>query len=153
MKLRNLQTDQNNQRSLQETHQPSRSPRGNLFVDIPVADHKVHNEECESRNSHRYAVIVKDLATQWRQACPCKSKTQQETMRSTQKFLDSKASPTVMYTQNSLEFGQACEGIQWNHCTSTPHRSETNDISERAVRRVKEGASAILLQSSLDATW
>ena len=37
-----------------------------------------------------------------------------------------------------------------NHCTSTPHRSETNGIAERAVRRVKEGTSAVLLQSGLD---
>ena len=38
----------------------------------------------------------------------------------------------------------------WNHCTPTPHRSETNGIAERAVRRVKEGTSAVLLQSGLD---
>ena len=41
----------------------------------------------------------------------------------------------------------------WNHCTSTPHRSETNGIAERAVRRVKEGTSAVLLQSGLDEKW
>ena len=29
---------------------------------------------------------------------------------------------------------------------------ETNDISERAVRRMKEGTSAVLLQSGLDET-
>ena len=33
------------------------------------------------------------------------------------------------------------------------HRSETNRIAERAVRRVKEGTSAILLQSSLNENW
>ena len=48
-------------------------------------------------------------------------------------------------------FGKACEDLSWNHCTSTPHRSETNGIAERAaVRRVKEGTSAVLLQSGLD---
>ena len=41
----------------------------------------------------------------------------------------------------------------WNHCTSTPHRSETNGIGERAVRRVKEGTSAVLLQSGLNESW
>ena len=40
--------------------------------------------------------------------------------------------------------------LSWNHCTSTPHRSETYGIAERAVRRVKEGTSAVLLQSGLD---
>ena len=37
--------------------------------------------------------------------------------------------------------------------TSTPHRSETNGIAERAVRRVKEGTSSALLQSGLDEKW
>ena len=39
------------------------------------------------------------------------------------------------------------------HCTSTQHRSETNGIAERAVRRVKEGTSAALLQSGLNENW
>ena len=55
-----------------------------------------------------------------------------------------------MYADNSLEFGKACEDHSWNHCTSTPHRSGTNGIAERAVRRAKEGTSAVLLQSGLD---
>ena len=59
----------------------------------------------------------------------------------------------VIYTDNSLEFGKACEDLSWNHCTSTPHRSETNGIAERAVRRVKEGTSAVLLQSGLNESW
>ena len=54
---------------------------------------------------------------------------------------------------HSLEFGKACEDLSWNHCTSTPHRSETNGIAERAVRRVKEGTSAVLLQSGLNESW
>ena len=39
------------------------------------------------------------------------------------------------------------------HCTSTPHHSETIGIAERAIRRVKEGTSAVLLQSGLDEKW
>ena len=34
-------------------------------------------------------------------------------------------SPKVVYTDNSMEFGQACEVLSWNHRTSTPRRSET----------------------------
>ena len=45
----------------------------------------------------------------------------------------------MVYTENSLEFTKACEYLSWNHDTSTRHRSETNGIAERAVRRVKEG--------------
>ena len=66
------------------------------------------------------------------------------------KFLDPEGNPKVLYTDSSLEFGTACEDLQWTLCTSTPHRSETNGIAERAVRRVKEGPSTVLLQSGLD---
>ena len=128
-------------------------PRAEIFGDLITADHKIVSEGCESRNNHRYAVVVQDLATQWIQAYPCKNKTSQETQRSLQKFLESERKPKVIYTDDSLEFGKACEDLSWNHCTSTPHRSETNGIDERAVRRIKEGTSAVLLQSGLDENW
>ena len=127
--------------------------RAENFGDLITADHKVLSEGCESRNNHRYAVVVQDLATQWIQAYPCKQKTSQETETSLQKFLEPKRKPKVIYTDNSLEFGKACEDLSWNHCTSTPHRSETNETAERAVRRVNEGTSAVLLQSGLDENW
>ena len=97
--------------------------------------------------------MVQDLATQWILSYPCKTKTSQETQRSLQKFLEPDRKPKVIYTDDSLEFGKACEDLSWNHCTSTPHRSETNGIAERAVRRVKEGTSAVLLQSGLNENW
>ena len=125
-------------------------PRAEIFGDLITADHKVLSDNCESRNNHRYAVVVQDLATQWIQAYPCKSKTSQETHRSLQKFLEPERKPKVIYTDNSLEFGKACEDLSWNHCTSTPHRSQTSRIVERAVRRIKEGTPAVLLQSGLD---
>ena len=128
-------------------------PRADNFGDLITADRKVLSDNCESRNNHRYAVVVQDLATQWIQAYPCKTETSQETQRSLQKFLELERKPKVIYTVNSLEFGKACEDLSWNHCTSTPHRSETNGIAERAVRRVKEGTSVVLLQSGLNESW
>ena len=70
-----------------------------------------------------------------------------------QKFLEPERKPKVIYTDNSLEFGKASEDLSWNHCTSTPHRSDTNGIAERKVRRVKKGTSAVLLQSGLNESW
>ena len=128
-------------------------PRAIIFGDLITADHKVLSDNCESRNNQRCAVVVQDLATQWIQAYPCKNKTSQETQRSLQKFLEPERKPKVIYTDNFLEFGKACEDLSRNYCTSTPHRSETNGIAERAVRRVKEGTSAVLLQSGLNESW
>ena len=121
-------------------------PRAANFADLITADHKVLSDNCQSRNNHRHAVVVQDLATQWIQAYPFKTKTSQQTQRSLQKFLEPERKPKVICTDNSLEFGKACEDLSLNHCTSTPHRSETNGIAERAVRRVKDGTSAVLLQ-------
>ena len=122
-------------------------PRAENFGDLITADHKVLSDNCESRNNHRFAIVVHDLATQWIQSYPCRTKTSRLTQRSLQKFMEPDRKPKVMYTDNSLEFGKACEDLSWNHCTSTPHRSETNGIAERAVRRVKEGTSAVAIRS------
>ena len=62
-----------------------------------TADHKVLSDNCESRNNHRYAVVVQDLATQWIQAYPCKNKTSQETQRSLQKFLEPERKPKAEF--------------------------------------------------------
>ena len=81
---------------------------------------------------------------------PEQNKTFQETENSLQKFLEPARKPKVIYADNSIEFGKYCEDLSWNHCRSTPHRSETNGIAERAVRTIKKGTSAVWLQSGLD---
>ena len=53
--------------------------RAENFGDLITADHKVFTENCESRNNHRYVVVVQDLATQWIQWYLCKTNTSQET--------------------------------------------------------------------------
>ena len=82
--------------------------RAENFGDLITADHKVLSDNFESRNNHRCAVVVKDLATQWIQAYPCKT-TSQETQRSLLKFLKPDSKPKVIYTDDSLEFGKSCE--------------------------------------------
>ena len=77
-------------------------PRAANFGDLITADHKVLSDNCESRNNHRYAVVVQDLATQWIQAYPCENKTSQETQRSLQKFLEPDRKPKVIFTNNSF---------------------------------------------------
>ena len=124
-------------------------PRAENFGDLITADHKVLSDNCESRNNHRYAVVVQDLATQWIQAYPCKKtklhKKPREACKSSWNPRGNQKSFTLTIPWNV----KACEDLSWNHCTSTPHRSETNGIAERAVRRVKEGTSVVLLQSGL----
>ena len=87
--------------------------------------------------------------SKWIQSYPCKTKTSQKTERSLLKFLE----PKITSTDNSWEFGKACEDLSWNHCTSKTHYSGTNGIAERAVRRIEEGTSAVFLQAGLDENW
>ena len=61
--------------------------RAENFGDLLTADHKVLGEGCESRHDHRCAVVVQDLATQWIQFYPCKTKTFQETQKELAKVL------------------------------------------------------------------
>ena len=49
---------------------------------VVTTDHKVLSEGCESRNHHRHAVVAQDVATQWLQSYPCKTKSSQETEKS-----------------------------------------------------------------------
>ena len=128
-------------------------PRAEKFGHLITADHKVLNEGGESRDNHRYAFVVQDLATQKIQSYPCKTKSSHETENSLLKFLEPSQAPKVVYTDNSMEFGRACEVLSWSHRTSTCHRLETNGIADRAVPRVKEGTSTVLLQSGLDERW
>ena len=79
-------------------------PRAENVDDFITADHKVLSERCESRNNHRHAVVVQDMATQWIQSYPCKTKASQETQRCLGKFLESNSKPKVIFTDNSLEF-------------------------------------------------
>ena len=102
---------------------------------------------------HGYAVLVRDLATQWLQSYPSKTKSFQVTEMSLRRMPEATDKPKVIHTHNSLEFGKACEEFSGINVHPRLTRSETNVIAERAVHRVKEGTSAVLLQSGLDENW
>ena len=108
-KLRHLPENQDHKGSLQK-RTGTAVPRAENFGDFyfKTADHKFLSEGCDSR--HKY---------------PCETKASQETEQSLQQFLEPTRQTQVIYTDNSLEFGKSCEDVSWNHCTSTPHRSDT----------------------------
>ena len=112
-KLRSMLANQNDKGFLQKMHWRS-------------------STSCRKVWCHRYAVVVQDISTRWVQSYPCKTKTSYET-EAMLKFLEPSHKPKVVYTDNSLEFGNAREDLSWNQRTSTPHRFETNGIAERAV--------------------
>ena len=60
------------------------------------------------------------------QSYPCKTKTSQETQRSLQKFLEPDKKPKVIYTENSLESGESCEELYWNHIVGQRHTDQNH---------------------------
>ena len=82
-------------------------PRAEHVGDLTAAKHKILSEESESQNNHRYAVVIQDLATQWKQSYPCKTKASKETQKNLMKFLEPNRKPKVIYTDNSLRIWQS----------------------------------------------
>ena len=89
-------------------HAKGQKLQGPLPESVPAVTYRalktLGNEECESRKGHRNAVMEQDSATRWLQASECKTKTSHETEKSLQKCFEPKASPKVMYTENSFQF-------------------------------------------------
>ena len=68
---------------------PKRSTlRSVKYGDLTTAEHKILSEGCESRNNHRYTVVVQVLATQWN---PWHTKTSQETEKNSRKLTEAVA--------------------------------------------------------------
>ena len=128
-------------------------PRAEHFGDLITADHKVLSASCESRNNHRYAIVVQDLATQWIQSYPCRIKTSQETQRSLQKFLEPDRKPKVIYTNNSLELAKLVK-IFTGIIVRRHHTDQKQmGLLKEQCGEVKEGTFAVLLQSGLNESW
>ena len=126
-------------------------PRTENFGDFIKADHLVLSERCESRNNHRDAVVVQDLATKWIQSYPCKTKTSQETERSLGKFLD----PSEKSLKQRIPWSLASpvknyHGIIVHQRLTDPRQMVL--LNKRYARR-NGGTSAVLLQSGLDEKW
>ena len=133
--------------------QPDQLPEPKAFADAITADHKILNEDDESRSCDRVALICMDRFTRWLQGYAANSKHTDEVVRDLQRFLGPQVKPQHVYTDNSSEFVNALKELNWPHDTSTPHRPQTNGVIERAVRVVKEGTSCVMVQSGLDEKW
>jgi len=133
--------------------EPDQLPEPKGFADALTADHKILNEDDESREFDRVALIVMDRFTRWLQGYAANSKNAKEVQRDLQRFLGPQTKPQHVYTDNSGEFRKALRNLNWPHDTSTPHRPQTNGVVERAVRVVKEGTSCAMVQSGLAAKW
>jgi len=112
------------------------------------------NEENKSAEDEDLcACVIQDGYTNWLQSYPCKTKGAADTLRCFQRFLGPDILAKHVYTDNSKEFAAALDKMCVCHDTCTPYTPASNRIAERAVRRVKEGTTASLVQSGLSDRW
>ena len=133
--------------------EPDGLPPADRFGDRLTADHKTLADDQSARGGERYALIIQDEYSKWIQAYATRTRSHEEVVMAFRRFMPLNSKPTHVYVDNAPELLKALEELNWNHDTSTPHRPETNGVAERAVRRVKEGTSATLLQSGLTEEW
>ena len=112
-------------------------------------------DEDASRKGDRVACVLLDMFSQWLQSYPATAKSALETRKSIVRFLGPQVSPDYIYSDNSKEIERAVKDLSWDdrHDTSTPNRPSTNGVVERAVRTVKEGTSAALVQAGANPEW
>ena len=113
--------DQNHEVSFQKTNWGNSTSSGKVGHLI-AADHKFSTRKVNRGTITEYAVVVQELSSQLLQSYPSK------TIFSGNRKELAKVQPDrkrkVIYADNSLKFGKVCEVLSWNHCTSTPLRSE-----------------------------
>ena len=129
-------------------------PRAANFGDLIKADHKVLSDNCESRNNHRCAVVVQDLATQWIQPYPCKkqnfTKKPREACKSSWNPRGILKSFILTIPWNSVKLVKISPGI-----IARPHHTDQRlmELLKEQCAEYKEGTSAALLQSGLNESW
>ena len=128
-------------------------PRAEILGDLITADRKVLCEGCASRYNHRCAVVAQDLATQWIQSHPCKTKTSQEAEKSLHKFLEPTRKPKVIYTDTPWNLAQPVKifpGI-----IVRQHRTDRKRMGllREQCAELRKGHLRVLLQSGLEKWW
>ena len=77
-----------------------------------------------------------------------------ETMSCLRRFLLAGQRPERVFTDSSKESVSECQDLNFSHDMCTPHRQDTNEVAQRAVRTVKEGTAVAPVQSDLlDERW
>ena len=120
----------------QKVHgKPEQLPQPTAWAHSLSADHAILNEQDESREKDRVALVILDRFTRWLQAYAAKTKSAEECETFFKRFLGPQCKPEHVYTDNSKEFLSALEALGWPHDTSTPHLPPKRRASERIIRR------------------
>ena len=149
-RLQYLQANQDYKDSLQKTHWHSRTSCRKFWW-FDNSNHKVLSEGCESRNNHRYAVVVQDLASQWIQSYPCDlSGNREELTKVFGADVETKSHLHWQVLRNSAKLVKIFHGVTVRQHLNV--QKQMGLVRERYAG-LRKGTSAVLLQSGLDEKW
>ena len=101
-----------------------------------------------SRDDDMFALVVHDRGTKFTDGLLAPINDTPCTVKCFHQFYGA-IKPARIYTDNAKELIASCDQLGWSHDTSTPHRPQSNGVSERHVRKAKEGTRSCLVQSGL----
>ena len=136
--------------------QPDDLPQPKKFADRITFDHAILNADdgegglIQIGGKPKVALVIQDDYSKFVASYPASTKCAKEVQLQVERFLGPGVKAQHAYSDNAPEYSKAMQDMGIVHDTSTPYRSETNGVAERAVRRVKEGTSACLVQSGLN---
>ena len=127
-------------------------PRAEKFGDLFTADHKVLNGGCESRNNHRYSVVVQDFCHSMDSVEPVQN---ENFSGDGKEFFESFSEKAESHLHWQCHWNWAnpvkiYHGIIVLHHLIGPRRME---LPKEQCAELTVGTSAVLLQSGLDEKW
>ena len=138
-------------------YKPTRRSKGgsttvecSVFGEHITGDHLItRTDEEEAIDGERVALVIKDVATNFKWIYPSARRTARDCVLAMKHFTSHVDEVGVFYSDNADELRVACEELKWRHVTSFDYVSKTNAVAERNLRTTLEGTRANLEQAGL----
>ena len=120
------------------------------FGDHITGDHLITGDvNEESIDGDRVALIMKDIATNFRWVYPSARSHAKDCVLAFRHFIAPGEEVGVFYSDNANSIRLACREVGWRQNTSVAYVSKSNAVAERNLRSVLEGTRVNLEQAGL----
>jgi hypothetical protein len=129
------------------THPAGEAPK--KFGDLVNADHIIaQSDEAMGLTGERDALAIVDRYSDYKDCFPLYTKDADEAQGALIEFFGT-ARPKYMWTDSAPELIRAIKNMKVPHGKATPSRHQNNGYCERVVRKIVEGARALLEHAGL----
>ena len=119
------------------------------FGDLVNADHIIANsDEAMGLTGERNALAIVDRFSDYKDCFLLATKDAEDAYGALLEFFG-RSRPKYMWTDSAPELIRAISDMKVPHCKATPSRHQNNGYCERVVRKIVEGARAILEHAGL----